>query len=163
MFVKLDLKGIPNRKVEARDRYQLANEQEQFVVDKLRIIYPNVEWYTTTEYMGAMNPEQNRILGDIIGIKKNKGNMKPDIFIDLKVCEYGVNLFFVGSITIDSISGFAYKQKGHYYICSNADGSDFIVVDCKDIYNLLYNKTTKCLRESYWHKYPKPEYGKILN
>ena len=114
MFVKLDLKGIPNRKVEARDKYQLANEQEQFVVDKLRIIYPNVEWYTTTEYMGVMNPEQNRILGDIIGIKKNKGNMKPDIFIDLKVCEYGVDLLFVGSITIDSISGFAYKQKGHY-------------------------------------------------
>ena len=163
MFVKLYLKGIPNRKVEARNRYQLANEQEQFVVDKLRIIYPHVEWYTTTEYMGAMNPEHNRILGDLIGIKKNKGNMKPDIFIDLKVCEYGVDLLFVGSITIDSISGFAYKQKGHYYICSNADGSDFIVVDCKDIYNLLYNKTTKCLRESYWHKYPKPEYNKFID
>ena len=43
MFVKLDLKGIPNRKVEARDRYQLANEQEQFVVDKLRVIYSHVE------------------------------------------------------------------------------------------------------------------------
>lgn len=163
LFVKLDLNGIPNRKVIGNDKFILANEQEEFVVNKLRNIYSHVEWYTTTEYMGVMNPEQNRILGDIIGIKKNKGNMKPDIFIDLKVCEYGSESYFIGSITIDSISGFCYKQSGHYYICSNSDGSDFIVLDCKDIYNLLYNKTSKCLRESKWHKYPKPEYEKFIN
>lgn len=163
LFVKLDLTGIPNRKVAKNEKYLLANEQEQFVVDKLRIIYPHVEWYTTTEFMGVMNPEQNRILGDIIGIKKNKGNMKPDIFIDLKVCEYGTKSYFVGSITIDSIAGFCYKQNGHYYICSNADGSDFIVVDCKDIHNLLYNKTTKCLRESFFHTYHDSKYNKFID
>lgn len=164
MFNNLDLTGIPNRLInESEDKYNLATEQENFVVEKLRNTYPDVEWHTTTEYMGIMNPEQNRILGDIIGIRKNKSNMIPDIFIDLKVCEYGKDLYYVGGITIDSIYGFTYKQKGHYYLCSNSDGSYFIMLDCKDIYMLLYNKTTKCLVESKYRKYTKPEYDKFIN
>ena len=164
MFNNLDLNGIPNKLVtDNDDRYNLATEQENYVVKQLRFTYPDVEWHTTSEFMGVMNPEQNRILGDIIGIRKNKGNMIPDIFIDLKVSEFGKDLYYVGGITIDSISGFAYKQKGHYYLCSNPTGSYFIIIDCKDIYNLLYNKTTKCLIESKYRKYTKPEYDKFVN
>jgi hypothetical protein len=164
MFNKLDLRGIPNRKVYGKDKYNLASEQEQFTVDKLNAAYPDVWWYTMTEYMGIMNPEQNRVLGDIVGIRKNKDNVKPDIFIDLKVCEYGMNLYYVGNITLNSVLGFTHKQKGHYYLCVNANGSDFIVVDCKDVYNLLYSSNVKCLLESKWHNNKiNPEYIKFNN
>ena len=99
MFANLDLIGIPNRKVVGSAKYALAAEQEQFVVDRLRETYAGVEWHTTTEYMGGvMNPEQNKILGDIIGTRKDKDNMMPDIFIDLKTTEYGSKKYFVGSI-----------------------------------------------------------------
>ena len=152
MFANLDLIGIPNRKVGGSAKYALAAEQEQFVVDRLRETYAGVEWHTTTEYMGGvMNPEQNKILGDIIGIRKDKDNMMPDIFIDLKTTEYRQKNYLVGSINLDSITGFGYKQKNHFYVCTNYDGSDFIVVDSKDVYDLLYNTNEKCLRESYWH------------
>jgi len=166
MFNKIDLTGIPNKKIEGdfkQARYQLAAQQEQFVVDRLRVWYPEVEWHTMTEFMGVMNPEQNRILGDIVGIRKNKGNMIPDIFIDLKVAQYGSNCLKIGNIEIKSIEGFAYKQHNHYYLMSNSDGTDSIIVSCSDIYNLLFNKTTKCLVETTFRRTTDTKYSRFLN
>ena len=61
MFKNLDLTGLPNRYVDDshknKDSYILANEQEQFVVDRLRQTYPEIAWYTTTEFMGGLDPE----------------------------------------------------------------------------------------------------------
>ena len=166
MFDKLNLNGIPNRIIydkKSEERYKLANEQEQFIVDRLTNYYPHIEWHTTTDFMGIMNPEQNRILGDIIGTRKNKLNLKPDVFIDLKVSDYSVDLDYIGGISINSILGFCYRQVNHYYLLVNADGSDWIIISGDDIYNLLMNKITKCLVESKYRTYADPKLDKFID
>lgn len=164
MFEKLDLTGLPNRYVDDshknKDSYILANEQEQFVVDRLRQTYPEIAWYTTTEFMGGMDPEQNRILGDIVGVRIEKSDprdRKPSCFIDLKCTRSGVAKTMYGSPMLSSIVGFATNQTPrHYFLCTNVDGSDFIIVDAWHVLNMV--KTEKCLYATKYTRIPDKRY-----
>lgn len=138
-----DFSGIPNRAVSYRTKeaFQLADEQEQFAKKILTKSYPIYNYYTEGEFFNGLRPDENRLLGDIICVKKNE--QIPSLFIDLKVAYYNsANNFYLGTITLKSLLAFT-KHDNHAYLCLNKDGSVHRLIMAQEIKNLL--DTTKCL------------------
>lgn len=155
-FNKLDLSGMPNRVVsyEQNDSFLLANEQEDFVVSRLRQYYGDIAyWFTTREFFKSMKNDENRIKGDIVGIKY--GEVIPFCWIDLKVSKYDPKYvkengelkfpYRVGTITLGSILWFGQDSVNNWYLCTNPFGTKFCCVKGIDIYNRLLEG--KCLLE----------------
>lgn len=143
-FEKLNLEGIPNEYVNIKcNRYQLGTKQEIFTVERLKIAYPMINWGLTADVMGSRNYEQNRINGDIIGIKDNR----IFCFLDLKVQAIGSSIMY-GSIDLNSFLSFAYQSDNRrYYLMVNEFGSDFITPSYNDIVN-MFKKNIKCINIS---------------
>ena len=138
-FNSLNLNGIPNRKVSyygSNEAFGLATEQENFVIDKIREIDKVGDWCTTTEFFEGFRSEENRIKGDIVGIY----NGRPKIWIDVKVAYYNALPKYTGTITLNSILGFAKDSVNHYYLSVNKDGSKFAFIDAKKIYEIFKQK-----------------------
>ncbi|MBQ3415852.1 MAG: hypothetical protein IJH39_11090 [Clostridia bacterium] len=158
---KLDLNGIPNRKVQYNfgdSAFLLGNEQEDFTVERLRIAYPNYYWFTTRDFFGELNTESDRIHGDIIGIRK--GELKPCIFIDLKVAKYDADSYNrLGTVSLNSILGFA-KNKNHGYLSVNKDGSFHLFKHGYEIFD-IFNKG-KCLYVADKKRIERPDLNYLL-
>lgn len=131
---KLNLTGIPQSSNE-----EFGKPQEDFVIDKLNISYPEYKWVSAKEYYGAQyNTQKDLVDGDILGLKDNK----PVFFIDVKVSK-NKDTKYVGSINLNSILNFG--DENHYYLCVNVDGSKFVVKKSSEIKE-LFNNTDKCLK-----------------
>lgn len=122
IFKKLSFKGIPNRIIyTAYQRYELAHEQETFVLNILKKEYPEYILMLTSEWAESDNNEANRIFGDIVMIDPK--TYKCIACFDLKVQQYGnKNPQYVGTIMMNSYFGFGYNFNNHYYLMCNEFG-----------------------------------------
>lgn len=135
----LNLTGIINRPTYTKpERLNLGSEQErQFAkllseqgniyAKRIKDVYPNLD----NEY-----DLKNGDVGIFI-------NDKINTYYDLKVAEFGQKLNYYGVITVNSIFYFICDDK-HFYVCTNADGSDYCVIPAKSV-KKYFHDTPKCL------------------
>ncbi len=157
-FSRLNLSGIPNRVVNYNqdDSFNLSDEQEIFVVNRLRETYgitakdpkDRFYWFTTKEFFKTLRPEENRVKGDIVGIRY--GEIIPACWIDLKVSKFDPSIpksgYKVSTIALNSILGFGKESTNNWYMNVNPDGTEFVCVKAQDIFNLF--ESGHCLLEA---------------
>lgn len=138
----LNLRGIANRPANTKyEKIELGIEQERDIANRF-FIQGGLNAVRIRDYFPERTNKDDLIDGDI-GILE-KGIL--DNCYDAKVAAFGEKLTLYGVITLHSICFFKADDK-HFYICVNADGSDFYVIPAKKMKE-FFNKTRKCLYKS---------------
>ena len=145
----ISFNGIPNRKVTpgSKDAFDLAKDQESFVINTLSKKYNYVEWVHNDE-----RSKDNLENGNILCKIDNKIVAK----IDIKVASKDSNKSQLGTIDVNSVMNFSNKPDT-WYICINNDGSRCNVASGEEVYKVFMNtdcvyKTNRPDRDDYLSK-----------